>query len=232
MANYTSVIRISLVDESLYDEANWTVWGQQNNFYSGVVFLTPTDLFNSIVVAFEAEWGGDLTYVRTTDATYAYYTFTWVNATPSILYGSPISFSIGIRLQTTEQVVYSAGFCSPCPEVDLTICDECRNITLQACADSYKIVAGLTPFTNYFVTIHDRNNDLYIQEITSDGNGDVTIDATSPEFPAGFWLTESGNKVIIIYSDEALTEIEDITVDTTVYSCVLLNLQYYYTTTT
>jgi len=115
---------------------------------------------------------------------------------------------------------------------DLTICDECRNITLQACAESYKIVAGLTPATNYFVTIQDRNNDLYIQEITSDGNGDVTIDATSPEFPAGFWLTESGNKVIKIYSDEALTEIQDITVDTTVYSCVLLNLQYYYTTTT
>ena len=232
MANYTSVIRIPLVDESLYDEGNWTVWGQQNNFFNGSVFLNFTDLFNSIVVAFEAEWGGDLTYVRTTDTTYAYYTLTWVNATPSILYGSPISFSINIRLQTTELVAYSGAFCSPCPEVDLTICDECRNITFQACADSYKIVAGLTPFTNYFVTIQDRNNDLYIQEITSDGNGDVTIDATSPEFPAGFWLTESGNKVIKIYSDEALTEIEDITVNDTVYSCVLLNLQYYYTTTT
>jgi len=116
--------------------------------------------------------------------------------------------------------------------IDLTICDECRNITLQACADSYKIVAGLTPATNYFVTIQDRNNDLYIQEITSDGNGDVTIDATSPEFPAGFWLTESGNKMIRIYADAYFDPVEDITVNDTVYSCVLLNLQYYYTTTT
>jgi hypothetical protein len=118
------------------------------------------------------------------------------------------------------------------PPTDLTICDECRNITLQSCADSYKIVAGLTPATNYFVTIQDRNNDLYIQEITSDGNGDVTIDATSPEFPAGFWLTESGNKMIRIYADAYFDPVEDITVNDTVYSCVLLNLQYYYTTTT
>jgi len=141
----------------------------------------------------------------------------------------PIIFNI--FLLDSQAPFFIFQYVSNNPE-DLTICDECRNITLQACAESYKIVAGLTPATNYFVTIQDRNNDLYIQEITSDGNGDVIIDATSPEFPAGFWLTQSGNKLIKIYSDEALTQIEDITVDTTVYSCVLLNLQYYYTTTT
>lgn len=141
-------------------------------------------------------------------------------------------YIVNLRNYATASVPVRLYDSSLTPPADLTICDDCRNITLQACADSYKIVAGLTLATNYFVTIQDRNNDLYIQEITSDGNGDVTIDATSPEFPAGFWLTESGNKVIKIYADASLEQLEDITVDTTVYSCVLLNLQYYYTTTT
>jgi hypothetical protein len=160
-------------------------------------------------------------YIRTTDLPSGFTMQNIIGVFPNIF----------IINQDSDSLTFYFQYVDDTPS-DLTICDECRNITLQACSDSYKIVAGLTPATNYFVTIQDRNNDLYIQEITSDGNGDVTIDATSPEFPAGFWLTESGNKVIKIYSDEALTEIEDITVDTTVYSCVLLNLQYYYTTTT
>lgn len=230
--NYSAVITIPLAQEALFIEGNYVIYGQVGVISTGTVSLTLIELFDTIVVAAEGEWGGSLSYVITNDGTNSYYTFTWSEITPTSK-GFPQLFVANLFIAgEPEAVIRTGAICLNCPEVDLTICDECRNITLQACADSYKIVAGLTPATNYFVTIQDRNNDLYIQEITSDGNGDVTIDATSPEFPAGFWLTESGNKVIKIYSDEALTEIEDITVDTTVYSCVLLNLQYYYTTTT
>jgi hypothetical protein len=230
--NYSAVITIPLAQEALFIEGNYAIYGQVGVVTTGTVSFTLIELFDRIVVAAEGEWGGDLAYVRTTDATNAYYTFTWSGITPTLL-GFPQLFIANLYIAGEPQAVIRSGaICLNCPEVDLTICDECRSITLEACADSYKIVAGLTPATSYFVTIQDRNNDLYIQEITSDGNGDVTIDATSPEFPAGFWLTESGNKVIKIYADASLEQIEDITVDTTVYSCVLLNLQYYYTTTT
>ncbi len=115
---------------------------------------------------------------------------------------------------------------------DLTICDECLDVTYQACVDTYKIVAGLDLATDYYVAIEDRNGDVYTQLITSDSNGDLTIDATAPEFPVGFWLAESGNKVVKFYSDEELTEVVSITVGPAVYTCVQMNLQYRYTTTT
>jgi hypothetical protein len=230
--NYSAVITIPLAQEALFIEGNYVIYGQFGLVTTATVSPTLIELFDRIVVAAEGEWGGSLSYVITNDGTNSYYTFTWSGITPTSN-GFPQLFlaNLGIAGEPTF-LPFTGAICLNCPEVDLTICDECRNITLEACADSYKIVAGLTPATNYFVTIQDRNNDLYIQEITSDGNGDVTIDATSPEFPAGFWLTESGNKVIRIYADASLEQPEDITVDTTVYSCVLLNLQYYYTTTT
>jgi hypothetical protein len=230
---FTCLIRIPLAQESTLVYCIPEALAQNSQLGINNTYFNLTDLFDFVKINLENFYGGNLTYVRTEDATYIYYTITWsdILVDPSTFTeGLPVSLTVDINNGITSSF-FSGAFLPPSTP-DLTICDECRNITLEACANSYKIVAGLTPATNYYVTIQDRNNDLYIQEITSDGNGDVTIDATSPEFPAGFWLTESGNKVIKIYSDEALTEIEDITVNDTVYSCVLLNLQYYYTTTT
>lgn len=121
---------------------------------------------------------------------------------------------------------------TPVPPADLTICTECRQSRQQACADTYLITAGLTEGDTYYVTITDRNNNLYIQSIVADVDGNLTIDALSSEFPNGFWLSESGTKSIIVYEDIDRTIVADLTVGANVYTCMILTLQYIYTTTT
>jgi len=118
-----------------------------------------------------------------------------------------------------------------CPPADLTICTECRQSNQQACGDTYFIEAGLTSGDTYYVAITDRNNDVYIQAVIADANGNLTIDATAPEFPVGFWLAESGNKSITVYEDEEMTIVSELTVGVNVYTCMILTLQYMYTTT-
>ena len=117
------------------------------------------------------------------------------------------------------------------PPVDLTICTECRQSNQQACGDTYFIEAGLTSGDTYYAAITDRNNDVYIQAIIADANGNLTIDALAPEFPVGFWLAESGNKSITVYEDEEMTIVSELTVGVNVYTCMILTLQYMYTTT-
>ena len=118
------------------------------------------------------------------------------------------------------------------PPADLTICTECRQSNQQACGETYFIEAGLTSGDTYYAAITDRNNDVYIQAIIADANGDLTIDATAPEFPVGFWLAESGNKSITVYEDEEMTIVSELTVGANVYTCMILSLQYIYVTTT
>jgi hypothetical protein len=119
---------------------------------------------------------------------------------------------------------------TPAP-ADLTICTECRQSNQQACGETYFIEAGLTSGDTYYAAITDRNNDVYIQAIIADGDGNLTIDALAPEFPVGFWLAESGNKSITVYEDVELTIVSDLTVGANVYTCMILTLQYMYTTT-
>jgi hypothetical protein len=118
-----------------------------------------------------------------------------------------------------------------CPPADLTICTECRQSNQQACGETYFIEAGLTSGDTYYAAITDRNNDVYIQAIIADANGNLTIDALAPEFPVGFWLAESGNKSITVYEDEEMTIVSELTVGVNVYTCMILTLQYMYTTT-
>ena len=117
------------------------------------------------------------------------------------------------------------------PPADLTICTECVQSNQQACGETYFIEAGLTSGTTYYAAITDRNNDVYTQAIMADANGNLTIDALAPEFPVGFWLAESGNKSITVYEDEDMTIVSELTVGANVYTCMILTLQYMYTTT-
>lgn len=117
------------------------------------------------------------------------------------------------------------------PPADLTICTECVQSNQEACGETYFIEAGLTSGDTYYAAITDRNNDVYTQAIMADANGNLTIDATAPEFPVGFWLAESGNKSITVYEDEEMTIVSELTVGANVYTCMILTLQYMYTTT-
>ena len=230
--NYSAVITIPLAQEALFLEGNYVIYGQFQFISSGSSFFTITEIIDAIVIAAEGEWGGDLSYVRTTDATNAYYTFTWSGITPTLL-GFPQQFTANLYLAgEPASLIFTSAICLNCPEADLTICTECRQSNQQACADTYFIEAGLTSGDTYYAAITDRNNDVYIQAIIADASGNLTIDATAPEFPVGFWLAESGNKSITVYEDEEMTIVSELTVGANVYTCMILSLQYYYTTTT
>lgn len=231
---YNTQIIISLDQESLFVEGDWVIYGQFGPISGSSVYLTIDATLDAIVAEATNVWGGNLSYVRTTDATNAYYTFTWsdiIDDPSTNVLGSPTLF-VFVLYGAIEVTQHSGALCGEAPPpADLTICTECRQSNQQACGETYFIEAGLTSGDTYYAAITDRNNDVYIQAIIADANGDLTIDATAPEFPVGFWLAESGNKSITVYEDQEMTIVSDLTVGANVYTCMILTLQYMYTTT-
>ena len=177
--------------------------------------------FNFDTATVEDLGGGFFRYRATYDVAEGYDLNDISQGYPSQLFNY-VDIFVGVQLFDSSVV----------PPVDLTICTECRQSNQQACGETYFIEAGLTQGDTYYVAITDRNNDVYIQAIIADANGNLTIDALAPEFPVGFWLAESGNKSITVYEDEEMTIVSDLTVGANVYTCMILSLQYYYTTTT
>lgn len=113
----------------------------------------------------------------------------------------------------------------------LTVCPTCYEINKSACEDSYTFVAGLTPSTVYYVVIENNRNKQYVQQVTTDGSGDFSIDATAPEFPIGFFIPEQFKYTIKVYSTSTLMNQEDITIGTTIYTCITLGFVNTVTTT-
>jgi len=111
------------------------------------------------------------------------------------------------------------------------ICDTCERLTLPACDVLYSIVAGLEGNTEYFVSMEDMFNRMYTQSVTTDANGDFSIDASATEFPAGFFTPEAGGLTIKVFLDEELTDQQDIVNNGTQYTCIQLAFQYVVTTT-
>jgi len=187
---------------------DWSV-GTINSFNSSAFPCTSVVVVNDVVtIEFDAASGLDLGDIS--------------QNFPTVFYMDGSQILSSITYQDTTP---------PPPPADLNICTECRQSRQQACADTYLITAGLTEGDTYYVTITDRNNNLYIQSIVADANGDLTIDALSSEFPNGFWLSESGAKSIIVYEDVNRTIVADLTVGANVYTCMILTLQYIYSTT-
>lgn len=115
--------------------------------------------------------------------------------------------------------------------VEPTTCDTCKQVMLKACQASYTLTTGLTPATTYTVALHAGNGNTYTQEVTTDGSGNITIDAAAEDFPEGFWVPESGGYVLKVYPNDDLDTPEDLTIDAVVYTCIQLNFTYVTTTT-
>lgn len=170
------------------------------------------------------------------DGTYRYYIRTsdmpnGFNLQDPFLWNSNFPMIFSLLLLDSEAPFFVFQYVDDTPPADLTICTECRQSNQQACGETYFIEAGLTSGDTYYAAITDRNNDVYIQAIIADVDGNLTIDALAPEFPVGFWLAESGNKSITVYEDEEMTIVSELTVGANVYTCMILTLQYMYTTT-
>ena len=121
---------------------------------------------------------------------------------------------------TQTNIVYGLGIYPP----TITVCDTCQQLTVKACETQYELTTGLTPATLYTVALHAANGNTYLQEITSDANGDITIDAAL--FPEGAFVPESGGYIVKVYADDSLGTPLTITVGLTQYTCINLNFTY------
>ena len=162
------------------------------------------------------------------------YTITWV--LPSVIdwgNGGPTNaFTILGDTQGESGQYYSYSYFDLIDTpAETTVCPTCYEINKSACEDSYTFVAGLTPSTVYYVVIENNRNKQYVQQVTTDGSGDFSIDATAPEFPIGFFIPEQFKYTLKVYSNSTLMNQEDITIGSTIYTCITLGFVNTVTTT-
>ena len=138
---------------------------------------------------------------------------------------------VGFRDDNGNQYSFPFYVVPDCPPAETTVCPTCYEINKSACEDSYTFEAGLTPSTVYYVVIENNRNKRYVQQVTTDGSGDFTIDATAPEFPVGFFIPEQFKYTLKVYSNSTLMNQEDITIGTTIYQCITLGFVNTVTTT-
>lgn len=138
---------------------------------------------------------------------------------------------VGFIDDNTNQYSFPIYVVPDCPPAETTVCPTCYEINKSACEDSYTFEAGLTPSTVYYVVIENNRNKRYVQQVTTDGSGDFSIDATAPEFPIGFFIPEQFKYTIKVYSNSTLMNQEDITIGTTIYNCITLGFVNTVTTT-
>ena len=108
--------------------------------------------------------------------------------------------------------------------IPLTSCDSCYKLNAFACQDSYLLSASLIPATWYVIKIISDNS-IYAQNVLTDGNGDITINAASVSFPSGFWTVANMPVTIEIYADSNMTILQPFTIGTVTYLCIDLNLK-------
>lgn len=199
--------------------------------YSPVTASSASDLVNTIGLYYTLVfgYGGTWTYTNVGEI----FTITWVDPTVDFIntpiYGNTFAFTS----DTDTTANYGFGtlnIVQDCP-TETIVCPTCYEINKSACEDSYTFVAGLTPSTVYYVVIENNRNKQYVQQVTTDGSGDFSIDATAPEFPIGFFIPEQFKYTIKVYSNSTLMNQEDITIGSTIYTCITLGFVNTVTTT-
>lgn len=95
-------------------------------------------------------------------------------------------------------------------------CTTCQTVELKSCLTEYSFTTGLTGTTDYIVVITDRDGKEWVQSVTSDASGDLSI--TTTEFPEGFFTPENSPlqlEVKVSAYGDPLT----LTQDATTYPC-------------
>lgn len=175
---------------------------------------TLADFLDNMVSDMESTMGGNVTYTISNGTDWgdpATVNFTFVNP----------DFEVYFAYIQTEEYYYA---------IHITASTECLNayeVTLTACESDYVIPAGLTPLTNYHFSLETQRNKRYVQEISTDANGDVQLWANAPEFPTGFFTPEMMTMTGKVYTDSALTNQQQFTINNTLYNS--LNIKFIYT---
>ena len=161
------------------------------------------------------------------------YTIDWIDLTTDPRDTADGDFvQMAMTAKNVEQSVYRSTMLEVPPECQpATVCDTCLELTRQACQESYTFDVDLDAATEYTVAITLPSGNIYTQEVTTNGSGSFTLDATAPEFPSGLFLPETGPVKIEVFSDGSLTTPLELLVNATEYTCINLNFAYITTTT-
>ena len=194
---------------------------QQIGFGSASPFSGIDELLNHLRDdVYELNYGGSMTWVKTTVSGFDEYAITFTGITTDPTTDAPNGYDIvSFSLQDDSSTFYSAvwistnvceenGLCPPSvnPE-DATDCLSCYQQIISTCPDEI-VIEGLDTDTDYVFTVTDNvSGKKYTYAVTSDGFGDGTIDTTA--FPAGLFtpynspmtltITENGSPVTLTY---------------------------------
>lgn len=175
---------------------------------------TLTDFLDNMVGDMESTMGGSVTYTISNGTD-------WGDAvTVNFTFVNP-DFEIYFAYIQTEEYYYA---------IHITTSTECLNsyeLTLTACEPNYTIPAGLTPLAIYYFSIETNRHKRYVQEISTDANGDVQLWANAPMFPTGFFTPEMMTMTGKVYTNSALTDQQQFTINNTLYNS--LNIKFIYT---
>jgi hypothetical protein len=174
---------------------------------------TLTDFLDNMVSDMTATIGGSITYTISNGSNWGdtvNVTFTFANPSSEVYFA---------YIQT-EDYYYA---------IHITASTECLNsyeLTLTACEPNYTIPAGLTPSAIYYFSIETNRHKRYVQSVSTDANGDVYLWSAAPEFPTGFFTPEMMTMTGKVYSDSALTDQQQLTINNTLYNSINLNFIY------
>lgn len=169
---------------------------------------------------YELNYGGSMTWVKTTVSGFDEYAITFTGITADPTSDAPNGYDIvSFSLQDDSGTLYSASWLSTsicmdnnlCPPSvnpeDAEDCLSCYQQTISTCPGEI-VIEGLDTDTEYVFTVTDNvSGKKYTYAVTSDGFGDGTIDTTA--FPAGLFtpynspmtltITENGSPVTLTY---------------------------------
>jgi hypothetical protein len=217
MANFTTSITIK--GDELGNVPSWYMFSGlvQGESYTLTANASLTDWCDQIVDdALNGTWGYTMTYTISGPTTLntgtdSIITFDIVNPTDD-----PIMMVIN-----TEDNYYPGAF-NNIP----VVCDGAYELTLTACQNSYIIPTGLTPFSNYFISIETNRHKRYRQAVSTNIDGNVYLWSAAPEFPEGFFTPEMFTYTCKVYTDSDLTNQVNFTIDNVVYNTINLNFIY------
>ena len=196
------------------------------NEYSGAGtgMFTPGTLSEVLdqYVSYIQSGGGTMTYSYNGPGVWNGGTDTTVTITISN-FGSPETIPYYLVIQTedyTNPVIWQSA-------TTTTVCEGAYEVTLTACENNYVIPSGLIPSSTYYFVIETNRGKRYVQAVSTNVDGDIQLWAGAPEFPVGFFTPEMFTYTCKAYTDSALTNQVQFTIDNIVYNTI--NLKFIHT---
>lgn len=160
---------------------------------------------------------GAVTYTLDGPSTWNSGTDTKVTMTFNLVYNGEDNSPLYIQYVTADYS-YAFKFQYETP----TVCLNPYELTLTACQSNYVIPSGLIPSITYYFAIETNRGKRYVQAVSTNGSGDILLWSGAPEFPEGFFTPEMFTYTCKAYTDSALTNQVQFTIDNIIYNTINL----------